>query len=150
MSFKKTIMIYPGYDHRETAAGVHGAEMMFILKGNHGAVTFALQTNWIPRKPADEDVLKSPSRIVETGLEPKPLDYTFHFDRPLYKALQLQHTVCPYMPEGKECYSMRDSKLALELRDVLLHGGSDGIWTRLKAEYNKAVRLMGEPQESDL
>lgn len=149
MSFKKTIEIYPGYDRRAAAGGVHGAEVVFALQGKHGAVTLAVQTNWIPKAAADEQALKSPSRVVETGVTPRSLDYTFHFDRALFKAQQLQHTVCPYMPEGVECYSMRDSALALKLRDVLLREGSTGVWKHLTKEYNNAVRMMGEAQESE-
>jgi hypothetical protein len=147
MTFKRTIEIYAGYDRRPAAGGIHGAELVFALQGKHGAVTLAVQTNWIPKAAADEQNRKNPSRVVETGIEPKPLDYTFHFERPLFQAQQLQHTVCPYMPEGTECYSMRDSKLSSELRDVLLREGSVGVWKHLINEYNRAVRMMGNPQE---
>lgn len=150
MSLRKTIQIHPGYDRRASGGGVHGAEIVFVLQGKHGAVTLALQTAWIPQPLQIEADRKAHSTVIQTGLEPKPMEYTFHFDQPLYTSLQLQRTVCPYMPEGSECYSMRDSKLALELRDILLASGSEGVWNRLAKEYNNAVRIMGESQEQDV
>lgn len=143
MNFKRTITIYPGYDRRASGEGVHAAEIVFILQAEHGAITFAVQTDWIPKSAAEDRNAKSPSRMLDFGVNPKPLDTVFHFDKPLYTAHQQEHTVCPYIPNNISCYSVRRNELSESFRDVIISRGSDKLWEALIVCYKEMARMNG-------
>lgn len=147
MSFKKTITIHAGYDRRDSGGGVHGAELVLALMGENGAVTFAVQTEWVPALAGYQQANRRPSSVVQTGMYPKPLDSILHFDRPLYTAQKHEHDSCPYMPDGMACYSMRINGQSVKWRDALLDQGSDYLWRLMAIEYNELARNMGTARE---
>lgn len=147
MSFNKTISIHAGYDRRASGGGVHGAEVVFALQGDHGALTFAVQTEWIPFVAASDRMAKTPSRLLDVGINPKPLDTIFHFDKELYTAQQHEHSDCPYMPENLPCFSMRRNDLSKALQMALLNGGSEQVWKLLSVGYIDLARLHGGVKE---
>jgi hypothetical protein len=125
------IQIHPGKDDRATNNGFHCAELLFILRDNDSAVTFACLTDWLPAGMV--------SGIVRPSTYIKPLDLTFHFPSRTLTAEQSQRDACPYM-EGA-CHSIVDRKNGDRLVSVLLAEGSAGVWRELSKLFTEEARI---------
>ncbi len=139
---EREVIIYPGYDKRKTGDGWQGAEILFVMRGDHGAVTFSCFTDIMP-KEMQLDLISKRSRISIPAVQPHAPDYTFHYDRPLYTSQQNVHNKCPYMPEGVTCYSGDNRNVGERLRDLLIDRGSGAVWAAMEIQYRDEIRIVG-------
>lgn len=139
-SLGRTIEIHPGYDRRPSPEGMHGAEMVFILRGPKGVVTFACFTDWLP-KATQQGLMHGVERSGVIGIQPKPLEYAFHAPEPSETVRRVMHTDCPYM-DGGVCWTELNTNTAEYIRDLLLQGGSDAVWLELETRYRASARII--------
>lgn len=101
MNLERIFLIRPAFDKRDPDPrkdyGIHGAEMLFVLKGEKGAVQFMLYTNWqLPHvsKEHDEKVLAMANKLAGRPLDqtmlnvmyhPLPADVGYHSPVPMYE-----------------------------------------------------------------
>lgn len=134
VQFERTVDVKPG-----TAGpnGFHGCEVIFVLRGPHGVVTFAVFTDWLP-KQAQVDATKGLApRRLGTGIQPVPLEFAFHSPKPSDNVRSTKRTDCPYV--AGDCYSSFSPATAEYLRDTLLTYGSGGVWQELEQRYRSAA-----------
>jgi len=43
---ERRVIVRPAFDKRETGHGIHGAEILFLLQGDEGAIQFLIFTHW--------------------------------------------------------------------------------------------------------
>lgn len=134
--YVKTIKIRPAYDKTNDNKGVHGADLIMLLKGKEGAVQFVLFTNWgLP--DVTERLLNKPitSRIdLECRFLPMPADVGYHSPKPMYDG-QKPISNCTAL-DGKPCYYEGSTLYAEKVFDILVSGGSDAVWNELENYYN--------------
>lgn len=140
---ERTIEVYPGYDRRHTDRakdeGMHGAEFMFILRGEKGSITFRCYTDWLPLI-TQESLMEGSRRSGVVGVQPVPQDMVIHSPTPLSYGQLIARKDCPYTATGV-CYSDTSSKIAHYLRDLLLLEGSEGVWRELQVRYRAAFSI---------
>ncbi len=135
----RTVEVLPGYDRRPEG-GMHGAEMVFILRGLKGAVTFACFTDWLPLK-TQEGLMRGIERSRVIGIQPQPLEYAFHALEPSDTVRRTKHTNCPYL--DAECWTELSGPTAGYIRDLLLQGGSEAVWRELEIRYRASAGIIG-------
>lgn len=138
--FERTIEVHPGYDKRDTNDGIHGAELLFVLQGQQGCITFRCFTDWLPLA-AQEHYMDGVRRSNVLGVQPVPKDMVIHSPKPLTYGQQVHRNDCPYTETGG-CYSNTVSSVAPFLRDLLLQEGSEGVWRELQVRYRSAFSVM--------
>jgi len=139
--FERIIEIHPAWDKRNQDPnknyGIHGVELVMVLKGEKGAIDFVLYTNWMPphiyeewkRKMNSDDYLKT----MELMAEPFPADLGYHSYEPLYEG-QSSSGNCKYL-DDKPCYYDGSGLNAKKVYDIMLQGGSDAVWKYLEEYY---------------
>jgi hypothetical protein len=132
----QTIKVIAGWDHRPQGESYHGCELVFILRGEKGVLTFAFVTDWAPMA-VQQQYMNGVQRTNVIGVQPKPIDVVFHSPTPPALPHQAQREDCPYI-EGGICYAAVSKREAEALRDVMLKEGSIGVW-----------RCMGQLYRSD-
>lgn len=135
----QTIEILAGWDHRNQEEGYHGCEILFILSGTAGAVTFACSTDWSPL-PVQQKYMNGIQRTNIIGIQPTPMDFVYHSFKPSNLPQQIKHDDCPYSATGV-CYTFISRGMATYLRDILLTDGSEGVWRELGQRYRSAVGI---------
>jgi hypothetical protein len=136
---KREVKFTPAYN-RGAQGGIHGVELEFAVVGELGAVTFKIFTNWqLPE--VRENMLNSSTSFGYVQkypftfvMEPIPADLGFHSRLPAYEGQQYM-SECTYTPEGEGCYYDGSSMAAVNLFDVLVAEGSDGVWRELESKY---------------
>lgn len=137
----------PAFDRREPGPhdqGVHGVEMRFVLKGEAGAITFVVFTNWMLPHVQQEQGQKI--RVSETYTKlfidpPQPLAIVYHSPTPRRENDVIIEDHCRYLND-KPCYSevipngWRQMETAAELWNILLIDGSEGVWRELERYYH--------------
>jgi hypothetical protein len=144
----KEVTFHPAYDKRNPEPsknyGISGVSIYFILKGDKGAVQFAVYTDWY--LPHVQDEQKGRDLRGISGLKPMGTDVGYHSPKPMYEE---QTSICgpgecKYVPEGESCYYDGSGLRADQwVRDILLPKGSEGIWEALKEEY---TTIFGEEE----
>jgi len=129
----------PAYDNTAKGGGLHGINIRFILRGEHGAVQFLIFTNWRPKQATKRlRAEMSPSNYFL--FEPMPADVGYHSKVPRYEG---QHAMenCVYVqtPDGK-CYYDGSTLHAEQVYDILLEKGSEGVWEYLGKYYDSVFR----------
>ncbi|MCB0446396.1 MAG: hypothetical protein KDD03_02600 [Gelidibacter sp.] len=135
---EKIIELTPAFDRRDPNPsknyGIHGVDLIMVLKGDKGAVNFTLYTNW--QLPHVQDELKKKMFQHNHFLfEPMPADIGFHSSTPMYNG-QSKMEECKYM-NGKDCYYDGSTLMANEVYQILLQEGSEGVWKELERLYNR-------------
>lgn len=133
MKFKKKIAVRPAFDKRNVDDkknyGIHGAEIIFTLIGDSGAVTFLLYTNWhLPH--IVEEFQCRPDHII---CRPLPADIGYHSPCPMYKGQKPRNKVCEYI--GVPCYQDGSIGYAEEFYQELITKGTKGLWKKMKGYY---------------
>ncbi len=127
----------PAFDKRNPDPkknyGIHGVELLMVLKGKLGAVQFLLYTNWqLPHvSEGQRNKLKPDNYFL---FEPLPADLGYHSPKPMYDDHNLASKECEYLDEGP-CYYDGSGLNAQEIYNTLLHEGSDGVWVKLENYY---------------
>lgn len=88
MKLERIIEVRPAFDKRSNNPkkdyGIHGCEIIFVLKGEEGAVQFLLYTNWyLPHVQKAFEQKMSPENAVL--FRPIPADLGYHSPKPMYK-----------------------------------------------------------------
>jgi hypothetical protein len=82
-------VIRPAFDKRHADPdknyGIHGAEMLFVLKGELGAVQFVLYTNWMLPHIYEEWKKEYGDRWPCVFSKPIPADVGYHSPKPMYE-----------------------------------------------------------------
>lgn len=128
--FERIVTVFPAYDRRgETpSGGVHGASLFFALRGPRGAVSLSIFTGWsLPAPPKDDFFGRT--RAMH---DPLPAGLDVHFPAPV-SSFQ-EHPNCPWLG-GAACWSDGSALHAHAFFDELVRAGSEGLWTKLEAEY---------------
>ena len=130
---QRIVKFTPAYDRRDPdphqSYGVHGVNLLMILKGSRGAVQFLLFTNWhLPH------VVKEYGNTVPLFVAaPLPADLGYHSPKPMFEG----HT--PMGPcevlDGEECYYDGSGLEALRVYDVLVAEGGEAVWRELEDYY---------------
>lgn len=133
MKFKKRIFIRPAFDKRDTDPsknyGIHGADMIFTLIGEKGAVSFVLYTNWhLPH--VVEEFHRKPDHII---CKPLPADIGYHSPYPMYEGQKSRNGCCEYI--GVPCYSDGSASNSDAYYEALISRGSKGLWKKMKLYY---------------
>lgn len=141
---ERTIEILPGYDRRPSVEGMHGAEIVFILRGLKGAVTFACFSDWLP-KTTQEGLMHGVERSRVIGIQPQPLEYAYHAPAPSETVRRTRHTNCPYL--NGECWTELSKGTAEYIRDILLQGGSEAVWQELGVRYRASAGIISNAKK---
>lgn len=155
---KKQVLFRQGYDKRNEGQGVHGLEIMFVLKNHRGAVTFLVFTNWIPKISTNDignDAYKwyehfygkTHGNMFVTLMinpllppilrSPMPADVGFHSPKPMHEDHDAIEQECPFI-DGKPCYYDGSGLNAIRMFEVLMKEGDEGIWRELE-DYHRHV-----------
>lgn len=126
---KREITFRPAFDKRNTDPkkdyGIHGVDMLWVLKGYHGAVQFIVYTGWQIDGIQDSQVC--------------PADLGYHSKKPMYHGQEPMTNKCAHLG-GKKCYYDGSGLAAEELFRTLKTKGSDGVWAELEQYY---IRVFG-------
>lgn len=129
------ITFSPGFDKRDDDPaknyGISAVQIFFYVIGKHGAIQWAIGTNWY-QQTAREHLARFPSTRPE-ALRPTGWDLGYHSRKPMYD----DHTPiksCHIIDDG-ECYYDGSSLNADLLIEGFITGGLDWLWPKLEAEY---------------
>lgn len=138
--FERITYIRPAYDKRNPDPsknyGIHGAELIFILKGEKGAVQFLISTNWYLPHVAAELRKKDHFSSGKSWFEPQPSAIGYHSPKPMYEDQTQANESCEYL-DGKPCYygdSITYSEVPFQ---VLISKGSDAMWVWMENYYKE-------------
>lgn len=133
---EQTIQILSGWDLRDQDKGFHGCEVLFILRGPAGVITFACATDWTPMA-VQQKYMNGVQRTNIIGIQPVAMDCIYHSFEPSENGKK--HQDCPYTTAGV-CYTSSGGNAGY-LRDILLKEGSEGIWRELGHRYRSAAKV---------
>ena len=122
--FERIVTSRPGYHCTLTGGnshGQHGLNMLWVLIGEHGAISFAVYTHWGTVEPHDGYLLS-----------PTPADLSYHSHRPRYEG-QSQYD-CTWV--GPKCYSDGSGLLARNAFQALVQDGEEALWAFLEERYH--------------
>lgn len=129
----------PAYDKRNPDPyknyGIHGVELLMVLKGDKGAVEFVVYTHWhLPH--VQEELIHNvkDSLDVRCSFVPMPSNLGYHSKEKRYYDQEIASEVCGYC-DGKPCYCGGTSLGSEEVFKILVKEGSDGVWTFLEKYY---------------
>lgn len=133
---QRIIRFEPAYDRRDPDPlknyGIHGVNLLFVLKGEKGAVQFLLFTNWYLPHVRDELEAK---RTDWTLFRPMPADLGYHSKIRLHEwnDEKPQFDDCEWT-EGN-CWYDGSGLNAEPVFQRLLREGDSGIWAALEDYY---------------
>ena len=131
--FERVITFRPGFVceniGKSYGHGRHGMELLFLLKGEKGAMQFLLYTGWGP----DWEEFSQPNGI--SHLFPMPADLGYHSPKPMYEGQEpvLDGEDCPWL--GVPCYYDGSGLAANAAFKVLVQGGEEALWDFLEEAY---------------
>jgi len=144
MKFEKTVTFRPAYDKRHPNPsknyGIHGVEILFLLKGKKGAVQFLISTSWqLPHVQKEMDALPL-GQFPYLHHKPMPADLGYHSYKPMYEEHLPSTNSCSFL-DNKPCYYDGSALNAEPIFNVLLKEGSDGVWRELEQYYNEVFEV---------
>ena len=133
---KKEIILNSAFDKRDPDPdknlGIHGMDLVFVLRGPKGAVTFSVFTQMHLPHVAEE--LWRNSRSGEHNpFKPTGADVSYHGLEPQWED-QEPRPDCTWL-DGRDCYCDGSGLQAEALMAKLLKGGSEAIWEELERRY---------------
>lgn len=141
---ERIIKFKPAYDERHNPKGnygIHGADLLMIVKGIHGATQFVLYTNWhLPH--VKNELLSKPLRDsldVECRFLPMPADLGYHSKTPIYEGQEPLTHNCKLT--GGDCYYDGSGTAADSVYNTLVEKGSDAVFDILEKQY---INIFGE------
>lgn len=128
-------------DCRKGSGGFHGSSGMiihFAAMGEHGAVSFAVNTGWLPQQTLPNSIrYRSIREWCAPGSAahyPMPLDLGYHSKTPRYEGQTICQDKCEYC-DGKPCYYDGSGLNANDAMYALVNGGDKALWEFLDAYY---------------
>jgi hypothetical protein len=138
--FERITFVQPAYDKRDPDPkknyGIHGAHLVFILKGELGAVEFDIGTNWYLPHVAKELRTKESFSDGRSWFEPRPYSIGYHSPKPMYEDHSMSAVECKYL-DGKSCYfgdSVTYSDVPFQ---ILISEGSEAMWAWMENYYKE-------------
>ncbi len=130
-TLQKIIRISPTFDRRNPDPsknyGIGSVRMLFVLKGDKGAITFSCSTG-----------MYLPQQVSEHGREPwnqwQPMGYGVWYCSPIPQEGQTPREDCEWL-DGKPCYGDGSCMASDDVMDALLRDGEDGVWRELERFY---------------
>lgn len=132
--FNRDVKVIPAWDSGTRERGAHNAELIFLLTGPKGALTFTIYTGWYldPKKNL---------RSIYASVD-------YHGHSPIDQEDSL-HCLCQWLGE-KPCYSGRLC-CGDKLFTTLTSRGTNGLWEEMEALYrslfDKEPEWLVEPYE---
>lgn len=149
MSFERIVEFDAAYDRRHDDPkknhGIHGVELRMVLKGEDGAVQFALSTGWylpetIDAKKGDWDIYRDYDKCLHRHAmgpyHPMPTDLGYHSRAPRYEGQDPITPTCSYL-DNEPCYYDGSTLNAWHPFEALLRDGHEGVWKYLEEYYNQ-------------
>lgn len=126
--FERIVSFMPGFVcpvSGPKSHGIHGVDMIWVLKGDKGAVDFVLFTGWMPQ---------TAGRLASmVGLPPVPASIGWHSNTPLFPAHGKRKGKCPWV-DGP-CYPDTSFTLSEKAFAILTAEGEEPLWAFLESCY---------------
>ena len=120
----------PGNSH-----GKHGMEMLFLVKGEKGAVQFVMSTGWMPfHSPQDKIGVRRIQKMELSDYYPMPTDLGYHSYKPHYENHTPMKGACSVL-DGAECYYDGSSLNCNDAYYAFVNGGEEALWDFLEQYY---------------
>jgi len=136
------VRFYPAFDKRHPKPsqhlGIHGVDLLMVVKGPKGAVQFMLYTNW--QLPSVQRELEEEGKLDR--LTPLPADLGYHSYTPKYEGQSTVSDACEWL-ENKPCYYDGSSLNAERIFNILLAKGDEGVWCALENYYKHTFDRSG-------
>jgi len=138
--FERILRIVPPFDrrnHPDGNFGIHGMEIIFVLKRNKRAVSFTIFTAihlphvWEDLKPKIAESLRQGIDVAIP--ENMGADVGYHSPEPMYPEQTVMDRECPYT-DGI-CYYDGSGLRAQGWYDAWLEEGTDRIWEKMENEW---------------
>jgi len=148
--FTREVRFLRAWDRRSGAPdkdyGVHGTEINFTLKGEHGGVEFGVLTNWMLPHVRQETLARltlsgGDERTVRALLEPMGGALRAHAKQPLYEGQTPSTLHCTIT--GGECYADASFLAGDKILERLIAEGDDAVWKELESFYREHVQPEG-------
>ena len=144
---ERIIRFYPAYDKRHPAPsknyGIHGVNLLFVLKGKEGAVQFLIFTNWHLSHVQKELDAKLDSQFPHLSCHPLPADLGYHSPKPTYDGQTVCFDSCEWL-DGQPCYYDGSGLAAEKIYNILVEKGDEAVWKELEKYYSKTFEGSGE------
>jgi len=131
-NFIKEVTFSPAWDKTNPTINRHCVEIIFLLKGEKGAIQFLLLSGWF--LPESEQAF---NHMIINGqfnpFKPFPADLGYHSYIPMYKK-HFPEENCAFL-DGCRCYYHGSSLMAQRVYDRLLREGDKGVWDELEKSY---------------
>lgn len=132
----RIINFWPAFDKRSNEPGkdygIHGVELSMVLKGELGAISFLLFTNWHLPHVAEGLEKKVPHDSIM--YKPLPADISYHSPKPLYEYQEAaSENPCKYI--GVPCYCDGSTLNAQHYFNVLVAQGDECFWQEMEKYY---------------
>lgn len=120
----------PRYDY-----GVHGVEVMFVLKGPAGATHFILFTNWhLPHVQRELDAKRTDHLLCHC----QPADVGYHSPTPMFEDQRPSSQSCEWL-DGRPCYSDGSGLYSEKVYERLVREGDAAVWSELEEWYKERL-----------
>jgi hypothetical protein len=152
-TMERLITFTPAFDERNSDPkknyGIHGVDMYFVLKGELGAISFTLFTNWhLPHVQKELEAKPSPAMMFK----PSPADISIHSHTPLFEGhnpvgvtttydddfnpigTEGEPSPCKWLND-KPCYCDGSALAAEKVFNALVAEGEDALWKELENWY---------------
>lgn len=145
MKLTRIVKFFPAWDKRNPDPkknyGIHGVELLMLLKGKEGAVQFRLSTNWhLPSVQKELDAKwESNPQWRHISCHPLPTDLGYHSYIPRYEGQTPISKECEWL-EGKTCYYDGSSLNAEDIYKKLLIDGDGAVWEGLEEYYKDRLK----------
>ena len=145
---QRQVLVLPAYDRRHPVAdkdgGIHSADLVFLVKGEHGAVDLVIHTGWfLPHVRAELEKKPGTSFMFDTA--PASIGVHSLRPRPDWQSEALDFNprgICSYLQ--RPCIAFEQFLASKDYFDVLVGQGSEALWLKLEERY----RLYLEVQEA--
>lgn len=150
-AFKREIVFRPAWDKRSNDPkknyGIHGVEMLWLLKGPNGVIQWLVYTNWHLDHVERELDGKSSGRFPHLSCHPQPADLGYHSPVKMYDGQEVMTQSCEHLG-GKPCYYDGSGLNAVPIFTLLKEQGSEAVWRELEAYYFSTFGQLSHPTDN--
>lgn len=112
--------------------GRHGLSIVFVLKGDKGAIQFTIYTGWLPQYAEGWEQISS---INEWGNNMMPAGLGYHSKTPHYEGQTSVVESCEYC-DNEPCYYDGSTLNGYNAMYTLVNGGDVALWKYLEKYYD--------------
>lgn len=134
---ERIIRVSPAHDKRSKGGGIHNVEMIFVLKGEAGAVTFTLGTGiYLPETTEWRQTCIAHMNGDDSTWYAKGYAVGYCSPKPLYEyQINQGREKCSWL--GCTCYGDVGYSIADKPFDLLIRQGSEALWEWLENYYKE-------------